>query len=71
MLLAEQGGLCAVCRDPIGLGGKSGARVDHDHLTGRIRGILCNRCNVALGNFRDDPKILAAAIAYLEIGVSG
>lgn len=41
------------------------ARVDHDHKTGKIRGILCNNCNSGLGFFQDDPILLAQAIEYL------
>jgi len=68
---ASQGGLCAICGEP------EMARVnhtrqvrrlciDHDHSTGKIRSLLCSRCNHGIGNFRDDPKRLAAAIAYLQ-----
>lgn len=67
-MLEAQNGLCAICEAPIILGGRSGAKVDHDHKTNRVRGLLCSRCNVALGSFRDDPKILAAAITYLANG---
>lgn len=41
------------------------AHVDHDHATDLIRGILCSRCNQALGLLDDDPERFAAAIAYL------
>lgn len=72
-LLADQGGRCAICRtdDP----GGHGWHVDHDHAccTGRknqcgecVRGLLCNRCNIGLGNLRDDPAVLRAAVAYIE-----
>lgn len=63
-MLVEQGGGCAICRRPprsdISL------HVDHDHSTGRIRGILCFRCNNSLGDLEDDPMLLRAALRYLE-----
>ena len=63
-LLERQGGVCAICRQPESVPGRSLA-VDHDHATGAVRGLLCGRCNRALGYFRDDPALLAAAITYL------
>jgi hypothetical protein len=59
-LLAEQGGVCAICRAP------EPQHVDHDHRTGWVRGILCFNCNGGLGQFRDDPEHLASAITYLK-----
>ena len=45
--------------------------IDHDHSKGINRGILCLNCNAGLGHFRDNPRLLAAAIRYLENGGSG
>jgi hypothetical protein len=65
-LLELQGGLCKICRRGPEGSGKKMLTVDHDHKTGEVRGLLCNHCNAALGNFRDDPLILRAALAYIE-----
>jgi hypothetical protein len=43
--------------------------VDHDHGTGRIRGLLCFRCNNALGDLEDDPALVRAAARYLKTAV--
>ena len=61
-LLALQGGVCAIC------GKKSKRRlgVDHCHSSHKVRGLLCSKCNVGLGNYDDDTDRLRAAIAYLE-----
>lgn len=65
-LLAEQGGVCAICSKAISDKRGYGPHIDHDHATGLVRGILCIRCNNALGLLGDDPIRLRAAIAYLE-----
>jgi hypothetical protein len=64
-LLAAQGGGCAICKATKS-GGPTSDRlnVDHDHDTRRVRGLLCHKCNVGLGHFRDI-QVLHAAIAYL------
>ena len=59
-LLASQGGLCAICRE------RPAEHIDHDHVTGEVRGMLCFNCNGGLGQFRDRPDLLRLAAAYLE-----
>jgi hypothetical protein len=62
-LVKAQNNLCAIC-------GKKDLNhvlcVDHDHETGQVRGLLCKNCNIGLGNFKDDIKIIHSAIAYLQ-----
>ena len=64
-ILQKQGGKCAICRTATA-GGRGTWHVDHDHKTGKVRGLLCNRCNTGIGSLRDDPTILQAAIVYLK-----
>ena len=65
-LLVEQGGLCALCHEPLyGSKGRSPV-IDHDHVTGKVRGILHNNCNIAIGMLQDDAKKLLLAAEYLE-----
>lgn len=59
-LLAEQAGVCAICRRP------DPEHLDHDHRTGWVRGILCFNCNGGLGQFKDNADVLARAITYLR-----
>lgn len=61
-MLAEQGGACAICVRPF----DDTPRIDHDHDTGAVRGLLCHNCNAALGLMRDEPDNLRRAAAYLE-----
>jgi len=67
-LLAEQGGMCAICKGVASsrAGRKKALSVDHDHVTGVIRGLLCETCNTGLGMFRDDPALFATAGEYLR-----
>jgi Recombination endonuclease VII len=60
-LLEKQGGACAICRKR----SKGRLCVDHCHVTGMVRGLLCNECNTALGYLKDDQASLVAALAYL------
>lgn len=70
-MLAEQAGVCAACERPetrkhpvTGL--PVPLAVDHDHETGLVRGLLCSRCNFALGYALDSPVILRALASYIE-----
>jgi hypothetical protein len=74
-LLERQSGRCAVCGEKGGApltGDDARARsrvlhVDHEHGTGRVRGLLCRLCNIALGHAGDDPARLRAMADYLEM----
>lgn len=57
-----QGNVCAICFRPFG---DHPGSVDHDHATGKVRGILCIACNSALGAIHDDPERIANLIKYL------
>lgn len=69
-LLGAQGGVCAICRTDTWPGRHNRPHTDHNHVTGRVRGILCTLCNNGLGNFGDDPARLRAAADYLECAAS-
>lgn len=64
-LLVEQGGVCAICseKQPESLGDLF---VDHCHVTGRVRGLLCMKCNAAIGLLRDSQALAESASAYLR-----
>jgi hypothetical protein len=64
-LLESQGGRCALCGTDTP-GGQGGFHVDHDHLTGKNRELLCHGCNVMLGFAKDSTEILQKAIDYLN-----
>lgn len=69
-LLALQGGVCAICSlDEPNAHGRTGQKfrlsVDHCHDTGRVRGLLCQKCNRAIGLLGDNIDLLRKAIAYL------
>lgn len=63
-MIAAQGGNCAACSRPLTPGKHS--HVDHCHKTGKVRALLCQGCNVALGAIGDDPERLRLLAAYLE-----
>jgi hypothetical protein len=66
-MAAEQNGGCAICgtTEP---GGRGVFHVDHCHDSGKVRGLLCTGCNTGLGQFKDDPTRLLAAVEYLAAG---
>lgn len=63
-LFNEQGRKCAVCASLVTTG--NGWNTDHDHITGKVRGILCLHCNTLLGYAKDDVDTLRAAAMYIE-----
>jgi hypothetical protein len=66
-LLASQGTKCAICPATTPTGKGNGRwHIDHDHKTGKVRGILCGRCNLLLGHAADSIEVLDLAIKYLE-----
>lgn len=56
----SQAGQCAMCPKTLNL------HVDHDHKTGKVRGLLCNTCNRGLGMLNDDANLLSKGIIYLK-----
>jgi hypothetical protein len=65
-LYISQNGMCAICHRPETVKGRLFLAVDHNHKTGRVRGLLCSHCNMALGSFGDSLQNLFSAIRYLK-----
>lgn len=61
-ILMSQSGLCAICKGSLA----DYSVIDHCHATGKVRGVLCSRCNSGIGKFKDSPDILSSAIRYLK-----
>lgn len=59
-LIEAQSGVCAICEK------HEAVHVDHDHVTGSVRGVLCFRCNAALGQVADSSETLRRMIDYIE-----
>jgi hypothetical protein len=68
-MLEKQGGLCAVCKraeTKVLLGRVTGLCVDHDHNTGVVRGLLCSRCNIAVGMLDEDVERAKQLARYMR-----
>ena len=70
-LLEAQGGVCAICGRPERRMSRVGGvvrrlAVDHDHVTGQVRGLLCHDCNIGIGMFEENTALMAVAIGYLS-----
>jgi hypothetical protein len=64
-MLDEQNGVCAICGTS-DTGRRKSFHVDHCHISGKVRGILCGNCNSGIGHLRDDIRLLHSAIDYLS-----
>lgn len=69
-MYVNQEGCCAICSSPLSLEvsntKKGKAHIDHCHTTGKVRGLLCTKCNTLLGMAEDNTTTLYAAIQYLD-----
>jgi hypothetical protein len=63
-MLEEQNGVCAICEKVTNFG-LGILAVDHDHATGKVRALLCHKCNTGLGSFEDNELLLLRAAAYI------
>jgi hypothetical protein len=64
----EQGGVCAICKQESDATGKNAKlHVDHDHATGKVRGLLCYRCNVSMGFLSENQERIYQILDYLNI----
>lgn len=68
-MLAAQGGRCAICRSDDSNGVSASFHVDHCHKTGKLRGLLCQGCNLGIGMFKDSAERLVAAAEYVKAHV--
>jgi hypothetical protein len=64
-MFLQQAGKCAICGTTKPTAKRSHFAVDHDHFTGKVRGLLCHHFNSGIGYLKDDIKLLASAIQYL------
>lgn len=64
-LFVKYGNKCGICRKPESANNKV-LSVDHDHKSGKVRGLLCNRCNKSLGFLQDNPELAFKIVKYLK-----
>jgi hypothetical protein len=67
-MLEAQNGVCAICSSPPPNNRKTRLAIDHCHKTGKVRGLLCDKCNRSIGLLKDDVSVLKSAIKYLNKG---
>lgn len=65
-MLSAQGGVCASCEGAAKGRWKSRLHVDHDHSTGKVRGLLCQNCNIALGQLKDSVSTIEKLLEYMK-----
>jgi hypothetical protein len=66
-MFQAQDGKCAICgSESAGINGRKNFCVDHNHKTGKVRGLLCHNCNVSVGLMKDSPDLLRKAATYLD-----
>lgn len=65
VMLKQQDGVCAICKEPEVVPNRS-LSVDHDHVTGKVRGLLCSNCNPGIGKFKEKIELLEKAVEYLK-----
>jgi len=65
-MFKEQEGKCLICKGTDSFSRSKHLHVDHCHKTGKVRGLLCNKCNQGIGAFNDNIKLLEVAITYLN-----
>ena len=70
-IMQKQGSCCAICGYSDQSNKKFFPMVDHDHVSGKVRGLLCSNCNQAIGKFKDDITIIESAISYLRRNGNG
>lgn len=70
LMLDAQHGVCAVCGGEDTRNNNNSEEhplvVDHDHATGKVRGLICHSCNIAIGLMQDNPAVLVAAALYIH-----